>query len=77
MRIKKIKYIQYKNGKRRTLLVVQWLRFHASNAGHAGAVPGWGPKIRHAFGVWPKEKENSFSADTIAFWWLQNRSLVM
>ena len=27
----------------RTSLAVQWLRFHASNAGGMGSVPGWGP----------------------------------
>ena len=29
----------------RTSLVVQWLRFHASNAAGAGSIPGWGTKI--------------------------------
>ena len=31
-----------------TSLAVQWLRFHASNAGAAGLIPGWGTKIPHA-----------------------------
>ena len=31
-----------------TSLVVQWLRLHASNAGGAGSLPGWGTKIPHA-----------------------------
>ena len=34
-----------------TSLVVQWLRLHASSAGGAGSIPGWGTKIPHA--VWP------------------------
>ena len=28
-------------------LVVWWLRLHASTAGHAGSIPGWGTKIFH------------------------------
>ena len=28
--------------------MVQWLRFHASNAGGVGLGPGWGTKIPHA-----------------------------
>ena len=31
-----------------TSLVVQWLRFHASNARGAGLIPGQGTKIPHA-----------------------------
>ena len=31
-----------------TSLAVQWLRLHASNAGSAGSVSGWGTKISHA-----------------------------
>ena len=35
-------------GSQGTSLVVQWLRFHASNAGGVGLGPGWGTKIPHA-----------------------------
>ena len=28
-------------------LVVWWLRFHASTAGHGDLIPGWGTKIFH------------------------------
>ena len=31
-----------------TSLAVQWLRLHASTAGGAGSIPGWGTKIPHA-----------------------------
>ena len=40
---------------RDTSLVVQWLRLHASNAGGAGLIPGWGTKILHA--VWHSQKQ--------------------
>ena len=30
-----------------TSLVVQWLRFCASNAGGLGSIPGWGSKTPH------------------------------
>ena len=29
-------------------LAVRWLRFHTSNAGGTGPIPGWGTKIPHA-----------------------------
>ena len=29
----------------RTSIAVQWLRVHASTAGGAGSIPGWGTKI--------------------------------
>ena len=35
-------------------LVVQWLRFSASNAGGMGSIPGWGTKILHPI-VRPKK----------------------
>ena len=35
-------------------LAVQWLRRHASIAGGAGLIPGWGTKIPHA--AWPKNR---------------------
>ena len=35
--------------------MVQWLRFHASNAGGVGLVPGWGTKIPHAVGMHKKK----------------------
>ena len=35
----------YQNTSYRTSLVVQWLRFHTSNAGGMGLIPGWGMKI--------------------------------
>ena len=31
-----------------TSLEVQWLRFHAANAGDMGLIPGWRAKIPHA-----------------------------
>ena len=34
--------------KTETSLVVQWLRFLASNAGSVDLIPGWGPKIPRA-----------------------------
>ena len=37
-------------------LTVQWLRFHASNAGGLGS--GWGTGIRHAVGFGQKVKKN-------------------
>ena len=37
-------------------LTVQWLRFHASNAGGVGS--GWGTGIRHAVGFGQKVKKN-------------------
>ena len=40
-------------------LVAQWLRLHASKAGHMGSIPGWVTKIPHAFmlgGVAKREK---------------------
>ena len=39
----------------RTSLVVQWLRFWASNVGDAGLIPGWGIKIPHA--MWCSQKK--------------------
>ena len=38
-----------------TSLVVQWLRFWASNVGDAGLIPGWGIKIPHA--MWCSQKK--------------------
>ena len=38
----------FKNEYVGTSLVVQWLRFHASNAGGMGLIPDWGTKIPHA-----------------------------
>ena len=34
-------------GKIGTSLAVQWLRFHASNSGGTGSIPGRGTKILH------------------------------
>ena len=31
-----------------TSMAVQWLRLHASRAGGAGSIPGWGSRILHA-----------------------------
>ena len=39
----------------RTSLAVQWLRFHASNAGGMGSIPDLGIKIPHA--MWPSKKK--------------------
>ena len=39
-----------------TSLVVQWVRLHASSAGGAGLIPGWGPKIPHTAQYGQKEK---------------------
>ena len=38
----------------KTCLVVQWLRFHSSNAGGMGSIPGRGAKIPLV--MWPKRK---------------------
>ena len=40
-----------------TSLVVQWLRLHASTAGGAGSIPGWGTKIPHALWYGKKKKK--------------------
>ena len=42
-----------------TSLVVQWLRFCASNARSAGSIPGWGTKIPHAVQHGQKKKKKS------------------
>ena len=34
----------FKTGSAGTSLAVQWLRFHASNAGGTGSIPSWGTK---------------------------------
>ena len=39
-----------------TSLVVQWLRLHASNAGDAALIPGWGTKTPHTVPNGQKEK---------------------
>ena len=36
--------------------MVQWLRLHASNAGHVGSIPGQGTKIPHAMKPGKKKK---------------------
>ena len=41
-----------------TSLAVQWLRLHASTAGSAGLIPGWGTKIPHA--TTRQQKKKSF-----------------
>ena len=41
----------------RDFLAVHWLRLHASNAGAAGSIPGWGTKIPHAAWRGQKTKE--------------------
>ena len=41
----------------RTLLVVQWLRLHASNAGSTGSISGWGTEIPHAAWLSQKKKK--------------------
>ena len=38
-----------------TSLVVQWLRFWASNVGDVGSIPSWGIKIPHA--MWCSQKK--------------------
>ena len=40
----------------RTLLVDQWLRFHAHSSGDTGSIPGQGTKIPHA--TWCGKKKN-------------------
>ena len=45
-----------------TSLAVQWLRLHASTAGGAGSIPGWGTKILHAVRRGQKKKEKKSSA---------------
>ena len=47
MRVKKEEGRGKEKGKRETSLVVQWLRFCASNAGKAGSMPGQGTKVPH------------------------------
>ena len=42
-------------------MVVQWLRFHATNA--EGSVPGQETKILHAAG-WPKKKKKKTTKKT-------------
>ena len=37
--------------------MVQWLRLHASNAGHTGSIPGEGTKIPHATKPEQKKKK--------------------
>lgn len=41
-----------------TSLTVQFLRFHASNAGGVNSVSGWGINILHAI-AWPKKKKKT------------------
>ena len=44
-----------------TSLAVQCLRLHASNAGDAGSIPGWGTKIPHpAWHGQKKKKKKSY-----------------
>ena len=38
-------------------LVVQWLRFHASNAGGTGSIPGWELRSHILYNVDRKKKE--------------------
>ena len=45
-----------------TSLVVQWLRFHDSNTGNAGSIPGRGTKIPHAAWRGQKNKANKQTA---------------
>ena len=40
-----------------TSLLAQWLRFHASNAGAEGSIPGQGTKIPHY--VWHSQKKSA------------------
>ena len=42
----------------RTLLVDQWLRFHAHSSGDTGSIPGQGTKIPHA--IWCGKKKKIF-----------------
>ena len=42
----------------RILLVVPWLRLHASTAGDVGSVPGQGTKTPHVFSQGQKLKIN-------------------
>ena len=39
-----------------TLLVVEWLRLHTSNAGSVVSIPGWGTKIPRTAGRSQKKK---------------------
>ena len=42
--------------------MLQWLRFHASNAGGPGSIPGQGIRIPHAMGHGQKEeKEKNYT----------------
>ena len=43
----------------RTLLVDQWLRFHAHSSGDTGSIPGQGTKIPHA--IWCGKKKKNLS----------------
>ena len=45
-----------------TSLVVQWLRLHASTAGAAGLIPGWGTKIPRDAAKKKKKKYIFFSS---------------
>ena len=42
---------------RETSLVIQWLRFHSSNTGGAGSIPGQGTKFPYATQCSKKMKE--------------------
>ena len=45
-------------------LVVQWLKFCASNAGDASLIPGWGNMIPHA--MWYGQKQTTKTKTKIA-----------
>ena len=47
--------LSFKKSSFGTSLAVQWLRLHASTAGHTGLIPGRGTKIPHA--VWDGQKK--------------------
>ena len=47
MRVKKEEVRGKEKGKRETSVVIQWLRFRASNAGKAGSMPSQGTKVPH------------------------------
>ena len=55
-------FLKKKKKKSGTSLVLQWLRFHASNAGGPGSIPGQGIRIPHAMGHGQKEeKEKNYT----------------
>ena len=50
----------FKNTKRRTSLVVQWLRLRTSTAGDTGSIPGRETKILHAAQHGQKKKKKEY-----------------